>query len=253
MKLPEGYPYLYETHLHTNNSSACARSTPEEMVLACKEYGYTGIIVTEHNWGGNTSIDRSLPWPEFMHEWCGGYRRAKAKGDEIGFDVFLGMETGFNGTEFLVYGPDEEWYINHPEFKTEDVALQYKLIHEMNGMVIHAHPYREEWYIDEIKTFDSSVIDGVEIVNACHSNTNCHSHHNPEFDVKAKAYARKIGVATTAGSDIHSTSLFGGGVAFSHKLKDINDYIESILVKKDYILTNGQTWFDREGNVINNC
>ena len=63
--LPE-YPYLYEAHLHMNTGSACGNNTGAEMMKACKEYGYTGAFVTDHNWGGNTAIDRSLPWEECM-------------------------------------------------------------------------------------------------------------------------------------------------------------------------------------------
>ena len=60
--LRKEYPYLYETHLHTSEASACACSTGKEMAQACKDAGYTGIIVTNHNWHGNHCIDPSLPW-----------------------------------------------------------------------------------------------------------------------------------------------------------------------------------------------
>lgn len=84
----ERYPYLYETHLHTSEASACARNTGEEMARACKEYGYTGIFVTDHNWGGNTCVDGSLSWDAWVDQFCLGYEHAKAEGDRIGLDVF---------------------------------------------------------------------------------------------------------------------------------------------------------------------
>ena len=59
-KIQKDYPYLYETHLHTSEASACAHSTGNEMAEACKEAGYTGIIVTNHNWHGNHCIELSL-------------------------------------------------------------------------------------------------------------------------------------------------------------------------------------------------
>lgn len=40
--------YLYETHMHTSEASACAGSTGAQMARAYKEAGYTGIIVTDH-------------------------------------------------------------------------------------------------------------------------------------------------------------------------------------------------------------
>ena len=46
--------YLYETHMHTSEASACAGSTGAQMARAYKEAGYTGIIVTDHFFYGNT-------------------------------------------------------------------------------------------------------------------------------------------------------------------------------------------------------
>ena len=95
IKLLPDYPYLYETHMHTNVGSACGRNSGAEMAAACKEYGYTGAFITDHNWGGNTAIDRSLPWRKWMAGFAGGYRDAKRYGDEHDMDIFFGMEAGF--------------------------------------------------------------------------------------------------------------------------------------------------------------
>ena len=40
----EEYPYLYETHLHTMEGSACAKNSGAEMARACRDAGYTGIF-----------------------------------------------------------------------------------------------------------------------------------------------------------------------------------------------------------------
>ena len=242
MDIKEQYPFLYETHLHTCQGSRCAHNTGEEMAKACKAAGYTGIFVTEHNWGGNTCIDRSLPWKEFVEQWSRGYESAKETGDKIGLDVFYGMETGFHGTEFLIYGITKEWLMDTPEFRTATVEEQFKLVHEGGGIVIHAHPYREEPYIPEIRLFPEYV-DGVEGVNATHSSPLSLSHNNPIYNNRAVDYAQKYGFRMTAGSDIHSVNLFGGGTAFDHKLKDPQDFIDTILGDKDYALTDGKEWY----------
>lgn len=242
-ELKKEYPYLYETHLHTNQSSACANNTGAEMAKAAKEYGYTGIIVTDHAWGGNTSVDRSLSWKDWVTEFAKGYEDAKNFGDKNDFDVFFGYEAGFNGTEFLIYGLTPEWMITHPELKEATIEEQIGIVHQGGGMVIHAHPYREEFYIPEIRLYPEHV-DGVEAVNATHSNHLSKSHNDPEFDVRAWNYAKKHSFPMTAGSDVHSINMLGGGVAFKHRLSGIQDYIDSILVKKDYILCNGDEYFD---------
>ena len=136
--------FVYETHLHTSQASACAKNTGREMAIAHKEAGYTGIIVTDHFVYGNTAVDRSLPWQDWVHAYCAGYRDALAIGKEIDLDVFFGWESGYKGTEFLVYGLDEEWLIKHPEIKDATIKEQYKIVHEAGGIVFQAHPYREE-------------------------------------------------------------------------------------------------------------
>lgn len=54
----------------------------------------------------------------------------------------------------------------------------------------------------------------------------------------------------TAGSDIHRTDLFGGGMAFSRKLESIQDFIRAVLDGEDYLLTNGEFWFTKDGQKI---
>ena len=249
IELLEDYPYLYETHLHTSQGSACAKCTGAEMAKACKEAGYTGIIVTDHNWGGNTAVNRMLPWKDWVKEFAKGYEDAKRTGDRIGLDVFFGYEAGYRGTEFLIYGADTEFMISHPQLKTAAVEEQWELIHEVGGMVIHAHPFREEYYIPEIRLYPEWV-DGVEGINATHSNHRSTAHNEAVFDERAIAYADEHRLPMSAGSDIHSTALLGGGMAFKRRLESIQDFIHAVLSGEDYVLTNGDEWFTKSGEPL---
>lgn len=219
------------------------------MAEAAKAFGYTGVIVTDHHWGGNTRPDRKLPWEEWVNEFCSGYEDAKAAGDEIGLDVFMGWESGYDATEFLIYGLDKAWMMAHPELRTISVEEQYKLIHEAGGMVIHAHPYREAPYIPEVRLYPEWV-DGVEAVNAQHSNVPESWHYNRQYNEKAVAYAARHDLPVTAGSDIHNPNLIGGGVAFKKRLASIQDYIEQIRKREGYVLTDGAKWYDVQGRLI---
>ena len=245
----ERYPYLYETHLHTSESSACARSTGAQMAKACRDYGYTGIFVTDHNWGGNTATDRRLPWDQWVDAFALGYEHARAEGEQIGLDVFFGYEAGYRGTEFLIYGIDKAWMKAHPQLAYATVEEQYALVHEAGGLVMHAHPFREEFYIPEVRLYPQW-IDGVEVINATHSNPGSTAHNDPAFDEKAITYARENNLPMSAGSDIHGTRLFGGGVAFRRKLASGADYVQAILTGEDYALTDGVKWYDKHGNAI---
>ena len=189
------YPYRYETHLHTSQGSACGKCTGEEMAEAYKEAGYTGIFVTDHFFYGNTAVDRSLPWEEWVESYCKGFEQAKKTGDRIGLQVFFGWEASYNGIDFLVYGLDKQWLKSHPEIRDCTVEEQYKMVKRDGGMVIHAHPFREADYIPEIKLYPEWV-DGVEVVNS--------SHRNPDFNTKAYEYAEKYDLPQTGGKSYFS-------------------------------------------------
>lgn len=243
------YPYLYETHLHTCESSRCARNSGVEIARACKKAGYTGMIVTEHNWYGNNCLDSDLPWEEWVELFCKGYEHAKDWGDENDFDVFFGYEANYAGTEFLVYGVDKQWLKEHPEIKDATIEEQLQLIHQAGGMVVQAHPFREEPYIPEVRLFPEYV-DAVEGINATHSNHLSTSHNNKEWDEMAIAYAKKHKLPMTAGSDTHGINIFGGGVACRKRWTCVRDYCQLITQQEDYLLTNGDEWYLKSGEKI---
>lgn len=236
---PNGYPYAYETHMHTSQGSKCGTKSGEVMARAYKEAGYTGIIITDHFFYGNTAPDRSLPWTEWVNIFCSGYEYAKEEGDRIGLDVFFGWESGYNGTEFLIYGLDKQWLLTHPEIRDASIPEQFDLVHEAGGIVIQAHPFRKEHYIPEVRLFPEYV-DGVEQINMAHF----HRKDVVEgrmFNDKAKEYAEKYNFPTTCGSDMHSTKLWFGGMAFKEKLHTINDYMEAVM-NRDGVMLTGESY-----------
>ena len=54
----------------------------------------------------------------------------------------------------------------------------------------------------------------------------------------------------SAGSDIHSTNLFGGGMAFRRRLLSAADYVRAVTGGEDYVMTDGKVWYDKTGKVI---
>jgi hypothetical protein len=54
----------------------------------------------------------------------------------------------------------------------------------------------------------------------------------------------------TAGSDIHTTDMLGGGVAFKRKLSSIQDYCNAIRQGEDYVLTNGEKVWSKNGIIL---
>ena len=101
--------YLYETHLHTYPVSKCARATVRETLEWYKDKQYAGVFITNHYIDGNINIDRELPYQERIRFYFSDYEEAVLVGKELGLPVFCGVEMSYKGTDFLVYGLDQEW------------------------------------------------------------------------------------------------------------------------------------------------
>lgn len=227
--------YRYETHLHTLQGSACAAASGKMMAIACKEAGYSGIMVTDHFYYGNTAVARTLNWEDWVELFAKGYEQAKSTGDEIGLKVFFGWEADYDGTEFLIYGPDKQWLLTHPEIRDASILEQYQMITQANGLIIQAHPFRKAEYIKKIRLFPEYV-HGVEGINATHSSPMSQHHVQPEANTKAIEYANQYHLPITSGSDVHNTIMLGGGIETKEPLETVADYVELIKKKGDYSL-----------------
>jgi hypothetical protein len=216
--------YLYETHLHTSQASACARSKGAEYIRQYQDMGYSGIIVTDHFYHGNTAISHSLPWKEWVKQFCRGYEDARSEGERRRFDVFFGWEETFDGgDDYLIYGLDREWLLEHPEVKNWTRGEQYRTVKEAGGCVVQAHPFRQRDYIRQV-ILSTGCVDAVEVANAGNS--------EQSQDALAMRYAKKIKRPVTAGSDSHDArqmcSDWVYGVFVENELKTIGDYVNVV-------------------------
>ncbi len=227
----DGLSYLYDTHIHTSEASACGKASGAQQARYYKTAGYTGIIVTDHFFNGNSAIPDYLPWQRKVELFLKGYENAKEAGDRIGLDVFLGWEASFNATEFLVYGLDKDWLLSHPDILDWSVEEHYKRIKADGGFLVHAHPFREASYIKEVRLFPEYV-DAVEAINLANERL------NPLFNTKAIAYAKEHGLPMTEGSDNHCYTHDRGGMVFDRRLSSIEEYITLVEKKEGYRLMN---------------
>lgn len=211
--------YLYETHAHTSEVSACASATGISQARTYKDLGYAGITITDHFYNGNTTVPKNLPWKEWINRFTRGYENAKKEGDKIGLDVFFGWEESFEGNDFLVYGLDKQWLLEHPQILYWSIEEHYEHIKADGGFFVHAHPFREADYIKKIRLFPRYV-EAVEVINSSHRNLN--------FDKKASSYANNHNLPVVAGSDSHHITDVRGGMVFDHKLEGINDFIKTV-------------------------
>ena len=215
-------PFLYETHMHTCQGSACGRATGKEQARVYRDAGYTGIIITDHFFGGNTAVNRELPWAERVNLFWRGYEDAKEEGDRIGLDVFFGLEQNIHFDEYLIYGLTKEYMMAHPEMEHWNRHQQLEEVHRAGGCVIQAHPFRMRDYMDRIR-LGRLYCDGIEVANAG---------NHPMDDARAKLYGDEFGFVMTAGSDNHcglNWPLYG--VELEKRLTSIEDYVKIIKEK----------------------
>ncbi len=213
--------YKYETHLHTSESSACASANGEKQAMFYKSRGFTGIFVTDHFLNGNTTVPSGLSWQERVELFCRGYENAKSCGGKIGLDVFFGWEYSYGGTDFLTYGLDKEWLLQHPLVMEMDVNSYCDFVHSEGGIIVHAHPFREESYIPMLRLLPRKCT-GCEVINSCRT----------DFENEmAAVYAEKYDLIPLAGSDNHRASQERlSGIETEEKITDERHFIR--LLKK---------------------
>ena len=186
--------YRYETHCHTFPVSACGKTTVEDTVLFYKELGYDGIFITNHFLDGNICHEiRNRPYEEQINFYFSDFEEGLRLGRQVGLKVFSGVELSYKGTDFLIYGPDKEWYLAHPEIMNMEKSEELPFLMQEGALVIQAHPYREEFYIDHIRLFPRCV-HGAEIINSSQAEY---------MNEMAAVYAKRYGLFETCGSDNH--------------------------------------------------
>lgn len=210
--------YIYETHLHTKEASACSGTPAQDYIEYMMGLGYSGMIVTDHFFNGNSSVPRDLPWEKRVEQYCSGYEHARIAAQGKDFNVMFGMEYNFQGDEYLLYGVDKAWLLSHPDIMDKTRSQVHDLVNEAGGIMIQAHPYRERGYLNAIR-LSPECVDGVEAFNA----------GNPDYqNAWGYRYAKEHGFKTTGGSDVHYTSQDDmGGTSFPYKIESIEDFVRA--------------------------
>lgn len=218
--------YLYDTHVHTKESSKCGETCAADIVARYKSLGYDGICITDHihtsgfNWLGGATYD------EQVENWLKGYRTAKAFEDE-NFTVILGMELRFkeNDNDYLVFGFDEDFLHSMDLANIETLEDFAPIAKKNNLVVIQAHPFREGMTVK-----NPDLVDGFEVYNG-------HGGHDSRNPI-ARAWAERFSKLMTSGSDFHYVSeKEHGGIYFEERLLTSRQVADAIL-KKNYTLKN---------------
>jgi hypothetical protein len=211
--------FKYETHAHTAEVSRCASISGKDIARFYKAKGYTGLIITDHFFNGNTLVPSNLSWEERVEWFCSGFENAYTEGEKIGLHVFFGWEYTYKGTDFLTYGLDKSWLLDHPDLLSLSLTDYCALVHRDGGFIIHAHPFRQADYINMIRLLPHKV-DAVEVINV----------FNTDFENKqAEEYANNYDLYKIAGSDNHHGRIKKySGIQFNKCVKDMYSLVWEI-------------------------
>ena len=220
--------YLYETHLHTDEASACAHTPARDYVQYYLDHGFKGVVVTDHFYRSVCYVpDQKAPWRKQMDDYCRGYENMLNEGLKRGLDVFFGLEYSFGGDEALVYGVDKLWLYDHPDMGTWSRKKLFDEVDAAGGCVVHAHPFRVRGYTTHI--WLNRCVHAIEAFNAG---------NNPQDDVYGLAFAKQLHLPAAAGSDMHEIGqrqpdwLYG--VAFDKPWTSVMDYVQAIREGKPF-------------------
>ncbi len=225
--------YKYELHMHTKEGSACAHDTVHDMIRKYKSLGYSGMVVTNHFYCGNTSVSREQSWYDFVMEYARAYYEGQKTAKELDFDLIFGIEQGYgDGREILIYGVEPEFIAERPALIEENLELWSKEIRQAGGFVAYAHPFRNREYIkDPNEVPDLKFADGVEVHNYC---------NQPEDNEKAQRIFGNSGAILIAGSDMHNTDFkYANGVVFKNRVKNSAELAKA-LFENDFELSIGE-------------
>jgi predicted metal-dependent phosphoesterase TrpH len=183
---------LIDTHVHTAETSRCAKMSARDLVETYRRMGYDGFVVTDHMKSEDFRGRELFSWHRKAEQWLSGYHAAQEAARD-GFAVLLGMEIRFMNSinDYLLFGIDEDFVLNNPNLhKYEKLSDFYPLAKKHDALIVQAHPFRIGMMINDWK-----LLDGLEVFNG-----GVQTENNNEI---ARQWAEIHGLIQTAGSDYH--------------------------------------------------
>ena len=200
--------------------------------------GYDGIFVTNHFMDTSENLKDPDIYRKYVNFFFSDFEEGLKHSKEIDIKVFAGVEVSYEGTDFLIYGLDKEWYLNNPQVVGMTMSKMLSFMMENGALIIQAHPFREDFYIDHIRLFPRHV-HGVEIINGRRSESE---------NKMAQVYTQNYDLRRFAGSDNHKVSEqeILAGVCFDSPIIDEKDFVNRVKSNEMRIFSNYNTFYKTE-------
>ena len=217
--------FYYDTHVHTDERSACGRIPGRKAVRLYKAAGYDGIVITDHYTRKYFRHCAGRTWEEKLDSFLAGYREARREGEKIGLQVFLGAEIALDNpyNDYLLFGITEEFLREYPKLFRLEIKDLYELAEGHGFLVYQAHPFRPGF-----SPADPAFLHGVEVFNG---NPRHDSHNRPAYH-----FAKKHGLLMLSGSDFHQKAdVARGGIATTRRINTPEELLR-VLRDEDFEL-----------------
>jgi histidinol phosphatase-like PHP family hydrolase len=216
---------LIDFHAHSKGISKCCQIEGDKMVEVVKEKGMDGIILTNH-YDKSYVIDNDIIG--LAKRYIDEYYYVKECGDKINIKVFFGIEVTMSkhdNLHMLVYGVKPEFILKYPDIYDYEIDKLSKIVHEENGILVQAHPYRKG--VD--KLLDLKYLDGIE--------ANCHPLYDGSYLYRITTLAKLKNKIVTCGGDYHAvTHRVKCGVYIPNEIKDEIEIVNYLLNSKEILL-----------------
>lgn len=208
--------FKFDTHVHTSETSPCAKLKAAETIRLYQEAGFSGVCITDHYSKNLLASFSQTDWKEAVDRYLVGYRNAKEYADKIGMDVLLGAEILMDGTrnDYLLFGLDEKILYDCPHlyaYKPDEL----KRFAESHGLLLfQAHPFRSY-----VTAENPLYLHGVEVFNG-------NPRHDSHNDLSL-AFAKENKLLMSGGSDCHESVDVGrSGIMTDIRIKDMKTLVE---------------------------
>lgn len=214
--------FLLDCHAHTSGISPCCKKTPEEVIIAAKNIGIDGLVLTNHFSVYYVNVSGVYPDVETMiQKYMEEYRYTKEIGERYGVRVFFGIEVSsepYAPVHLLLYGVEEDFLERHPDICYYTQEETYRAVHEDGGALVQAHPLRR----GKNRLLDPKFLDGVEISS--------HIYYDGTHYEELSAFAKEHGIILTSGGDYHGdTSRSFCGMYLPESIKDTKNLAKYLL------------------------
>jgi len=215
-------PYKFDPHTHTAESSGCSNISAAKLVEGYHAAGFGGIAIADHL--ADYSMYMHNNWDTCVDQLLRGYKAAKARGDELGLDVILGVEIRFDSSfcDYLLYGLDEDFLRKNPYLYRLGLRELFKR-HRNELLIIQAHPYRGNG------SPEIEFLHGVEVFNG----NPRHKNRNNKTRKLCEAHPSLYQISA---SDTHEPGDIGAGwMEFNRPARDSFQFREMVM-RGEYVL-----------------